>query len=104
MNTKEVSFQEEYLYPFNDNIGFVGLVDRMIQDHPLKVVNSARISYKNSKEAFDHKDKNLTKYLWNHEHTSPFRHSYYTFHLKSPLFVFRQWIKYQVGSTWRGYL
>jgi len=31
---------------------------------------------------------------------SPFRHSFYTFHIKAPLFVFRQWWKHQVGATW----
>lgn len=103
MNIEKEDFKERYEYTFSDKIGFVGLIDRMVQEHPLKVVNSARLSYSNNKEEFDHKDQRLTKYLWDHEHTSPFRHSYYTFHCKSPLFVFRQWIKYQVGCTWRGY-
>jgi thymidylate synthase (FAD) len=91
------------LYPLGDNIGLVSLVDTMKEDIPLKVINSARISYNKRKNTFKDSDQSLTKYLWNHEHTSPFRHSYYTFHCKCPLFVFRQWIKYQVGSTWRGY-
>src|SRR5205085_6493936 len=30
-------------------------------------------------------------------------HSFYTFHWKAPLFVFRQAFKYQVGSGWREY-
>jgi len=34
---------------------------------------------------------------------SPFRHAFFTFHIKAPLFVFRQMWKYQVGSTWREY-
>lgn len=34
---------------------------------------------------------------------SPYRHSFFTFHIKAPLFVFRQWVKYQVGSGWRKY-
>jgi len=83
--------------------GFVSLVDKMGQDVALKVVNSARISYNKKKDQYDEKDKKLTNFLLNNEHTSPFRHSYYTFHVKAPLFVFRQWMKYQVGSTWRTY-
>ena len=83
--------------------GFVQLVDSMNQDVALKVVNSARVSYGNIKTSFDKSDQKLTKFLWDHEHTSPFRHSYYTFAIKAPLFVFRQWTKYQVGSTWRSY-
>jgi thymidylate synthase (FAD) len=83
-----------------DDIGFIELVDKMTNDTALKVVNAARISHGKSKEEFDEKDQKLVKYLWQHEHTSPFRHTYYTFHIKAPLFVFNQWKKYQIGSTW----
>lgn len=86
-----------------DNIGFVALVDRMEQDPALKVVNSARISYDKQKEGFDERDRKLCGFLWEHGHTSPYRHSFYTFHWKAPLFVFRQAFKYQVGSGWRVY-
>ncbi len=86
-----------------DGIGFVALVDRMQQDPALKVVNSARISYDKQKEGFEEKDSRLCSFLWEHGHTSPFRHSFYTFHWKAPLFVFRQAFKYQVGSGWRTY-
>jgi thymidylate synthase (FAD) len=87
----------------DDGLGFVALVDRMQQDPALKVVNSARISYDRQKAAFDDKDRALCGFLWQHGHTSPYRHSYYTFHWKAPLFVFRQAFKYQVGSGWREY-
>lgn len=86
-----------------DGIGFVALVDRMQQDPAMKVVNSARISYDKQKEGFDEKDSRLCSFLWEHGHTSPYRHSFFTFHWKAPLFVFRQAFKYQVGSGWRIY-
>ncbi len=86
-----------------DGVGFVALVDSMREDHALKVVNAARISYEKRKEEFDDKDRKLCGFLWKHGHTSPYRHSFYTFHWKAPLFVFRQAFKYQVGSTWRTY-
>ncbi len=86
-----------------DGIGFVACVDRMQVDHALKVVNSARISYEKQRSAFDERDRKLCGFLWEHGHTSPYRHSYYTFHWKAPLFVFRQAFKYQVGSGWREY-
>ena len=82
------------IYVLEDDIGFVSLVDQMQNNHALKVVNAARISYNNKKDQFDDRDKKLSKYLWEHEHTSPFRHSFYTFHCKMPLFVARQWNKY----------
>ena len=87
----------------DDDVGFVALVDRMQQDSALKVVNSARISYDKQKAGFDEKDKKLCSFLWRNGHTSPYRHSFYTFHWKAPLFVFRQAFKYQVGSGWREY-
>lgn len=86
-----------------DGIGFVALVDRMERDPALKVVNSARISYDKQKDGFDEKDQKLCSFLWEHGHTSPYRHSFFTFHWKAPLFVFRQAFKYQVGSGWRSY-
>jgi len=86
-----------------DDIGFVALVDRMREDPALKVVNSARISYSRQKEGFDKGDGKLARFLWEHGHTSPYRHTFFTFHWKAPLFVFRQAVKYQVGSTWRKY-
>ena len=87
----------------DDECGFVALVDRMREDPALKVVNSARISYGKQKDEFTEQDKKLAGFLWQHGHTSPYRHSFYTFHWKAPLFVFRQAFKYQVGSTWRTY-
>lgn len=81
----------------------VELVDVMSEDIALKVVNSARISFGKSSDEFSEKDQKLAKFLWNHEHTSPFRHSFYTFAVTCPLFVFRQWVKYQVGSGWRSF-
>lgn len=86
-----------------DNIGFVKLVDKTKEDFALKIVNTARISYGNTKQEFDDKDKKLVSYLWEHKHTSPFRHSFYTFHIKATMSVFRQWLKHQVGTTWRTY-
>lgn len=86
-----------------DGISIVSLKDRMMVDAPLKTVNSARISYNKQKTEFDEKDSKLTSFLWNNEHSSPFRHSYFTFHIKAPLFLFNQLKKYQVGSGFRSY-
>ena len=94
---------EKIKYPLGDSIGMVSLVDKMQQDTALKVINSAKVSYASKADVFDPKDKKLISYLWENQHTSPFRHTYYTFHLKCPLFVFRQWTKYQVASNWRKY-
>lgn len=47
-----------------DGIGFVALVDRMQQDHALKVVNAARISYAKQNAQLSPKDKQLARFLW----------------------------------------
>lgn len=103
INQKGLRFLvEDRLYCLQDDIGFVEKVYGS-PSSPLSVVNAARCSYGDSSDKFTKKDEKLTKYLWAHGHTSPFRHTYYTFRIKVPLFVMRQWTKYQVASTWREY-
>lgn len=80
--------------------GFVELIDGMVTDPNLKVVNSARVSFHKESNEFEEKDKKFTRFLYDHGHFSTFRHSYFSFRIKAPLFVFRQWWKYQVGSNW----
>ena len=62
-------------------------------------MNAARVSY-NTEKVADEKDQKLAKFLWNHNHSSPFRHAFYTFKIKAPLCVMRQWWKHQVGAPW----
>jgi len=76
--------------------GFVQLIDHMGSD--LSVVNAARVSFGKRKETFEEGDEKLVRYLAKHEHTSPFRHTAITFHVKAPIFVFRQWMKHRIGS------
>jgi thymidylate synthase (FAD) len=76
--------------------GFVQLIDHMGSD--LSIVNAARVSFGKRKEAFEEGDAKLVSYLAAHEHTSPFRHTALTFHVKAPIFVFRQWMKHRIGS------
>jgi len=103
MAVTKVSMPKDAVPTLDDGIGFVALVDRMQQDTALKVVNAARISYEKQKSGYDANDAKLAGFLWANGHTSPYRHSFYTFHWKAPLFVFRQAFKYQVGSGWRTY-
>jgi thymidylate synthase (FAD) len=76
--------------------GFVRLIDHMGSD--LSVVNAARVSFGKRKEAYDEADGKLIEYLAGHDHTSPFRHTALTFHVKAPIFVFRQWMKHRIAS------
>lgn len=76
--------------------GFVELIDHMGSD--LSVVNGARISMGKRKEVFDEKDAGLINYLAAHDHTSPFRIPHVVLHIKAPIFVMRQWMRYKIGS------
>ena len=76
--------------------GFVRLIDHMGSD--LSVVNAARVSFGKTKETFEDADAKLVDYLAAHEHTSPFRHTALTLHVKAPIFVFRQWMKHRIAS------
>ena len=78
--------------------GFVEIVDVMGSD--LSVVNSARVSFGKKTEELRPRDEKLINYLWEHNHSSPFRHATIQFHIKAPIFVLRQWMKHQVGCAW----
>ena len=74
--------------------GFVRLVDYLGGDD--RIVQSARVSYgKGTKTVRE--DKGLIDYLLRHEHTSPFEQVNFTFHLKMPIFVARQWVRHRTA-------
>lgn len=64
------------------------------------IVNVARVSY--GKEVINYtpeQNAKLIKYLWNHGHTSPFRHPHLQFRVKCAVFVERQLFKHAVGVS-----
>ena len=76
----------------------------VLNSRSLSVVNAARVSYNNEKAVPDERDKKLVNFLWENGHTSPFRHAFYTFKIKAPMFVLRQWWKHQSGCRWSGFV
>jgi len=78
--------------------GFVMLEASM--GSAVSIVNAARVSMGKKVEQITEPDRRLLRYLWEHEHTSPFRHVQLQFHIKAPVFVLRQWMKHQVGCAW----
>ena len=78
--------------------GFVRLIDHMGSD--LSVVRAARVSYDAAWRAGeDHgSDDRLIKYLWRNHHTTPFEAVSFTFEIKAPIFVFRQWHRHRTWS------
>jgi thymidylate synthase (FAD) len=76
--------------------GFVELIDFMGGD--LRVVNSAKVSFKKWTSQMSDSEAKLINYLMKHRHGSPFEHSYFTFYVKAPLFVVREWQRHRIGS------
>jgi len=78
--------------------GYVRLVDWMGQD--LSVVRAARVSYAAEWRSGEDtgKDARLVKYMYEGKHTSPFEHVVFTFEVKEPIFVFRQWHRHRTWS------
>lgn len=72
----------------------------------LTTVNAARVSFDKESDwepiddttyynRLQEKDRKLTHYLADHEHTSPFNHSFLTVRVKAPIFVARQLVKHK---------
>lgn len=78
--------------------GFVRLVDSMGGD--LSVVRAARVSYDAAWRAGENQgsDARLINYLWKNHHTTPFEAVTFTFEIKAPIFVFRQWHRHRTWS------
>lgn len=78
--------------------GFVRLVDSMGSD--LSIVRNARVSYDADWRAGEDKgsDTRLINYLYNNGHNTPFEAVTFTFDVKAPIFVFRQWHRHRTQS------
>ena len=78
--------------------GHVRLVESMGSD--LSIVRNARVSYDADWRAGDDdgKDAKLLHYLLKNKHTSPFESCVFTFDVKAPIFVFRQWHRHRTWS------
>src|SRR3954449_6447820 len=76
--------------------GFVRLDDAMATD--LSVVNAARVSFARRKETMDESDEGLIRFLMRDRHGTPFEHNAFRFHVRTPIFVAREWFRHRVGS------
>jgi thymidylate synthase (FAD) len=73
--------------------GYVRLIDSMGSD--LSISRAARVSYDAPGRPEDEK---LINYLWEHGHTTPFEAVTFTFEIKAPIFVLRQWHRHRTQS------
>lgn len=78
--------------------GFVRLVETKGSD--LSIVQAARVSYNADWRAGEdeNSDTKLIRYLLKNQHTSPFEHVVFTFEVKAPIFIFRQWHRHRTWS------
>lgn len=74
--------------------GLVNLVDWMGDD--LSVVRAARVIA--DAEWRDAGDPKLLRYMLRNHHSTPFEHVTFTFYVKAPIFVFRQWHRHRTWS------
>ena len=76
--------------------GFVRVVDFMGSDS--SVVQAARVSYgAGTKTQSD--DQKLIRYMIRHKHTSPFEMCELKLHIKTPIFVARQWLRHRTANV-----
>jgi len=76
--------------------GFVRLDDAMADD--LSVVNGARVSFAKHKGEMDDSDAGLIRFLMRERHGTPFEHNSFRFHIRTPIFVAREWFRHRIGS------
>lgn len=78
--------------------GFVRLVRPSGSD--LDVVRAARVSFDADWRAGEDEgsDERLIRYLMKNHHTSPFEHVVFTFEVKAPIFIVRQWHRHRTWS------
>lgn len=75
--------------------GFVYLVDYMGNDQSIE--QAARVSYGLGTRKIS-ETRDLIRYLYRHEHTTPFEMVEFKFHAKMPIFVARQWVRHRTAS------
>ena len=75
--------------------GFIELVDVMGSD--LRAVEAARVSFQKGLTN-EERDRKLIDYLMENGHESPFEHIVFTFRIKAPMFVARQWFRHRISS------
>ncbi|KKM09983.1 hypothetical protein SY88_15095 [Clostridiales bacterium PH28_bin88] len=77
------------------NSGFVKLVEYMGGDEA--VIRNARRCWRSMAKG-ENADTKLIRHLMNAGHKSPFEAMVFTFDVKCPIFVARQWFRHRIGS------
>ncbi len=104
-------------FPLSDQNAFICLADKMGDD--ATIVERARTSYgkdvqdpykypvqgqflspedENHNRELDKRDRQLIRYLMNHQHTSPFEMVEFVFLVQVPMDCWRQWVRHRTAS------
>ncbi len=76
--------------------GYVELYDWMGDD--LRIVNMARQSFGQESTEMGESEKGLINFLARERHGTPFEGVVFTFNVKCPIFVAREWMRHRIGS------
>lgn len=77
------------------NNGYVELLESM--GHDQAVIRNARRCWRSESKG-ENSDRNLVRHLIKAGHKSPFEAMVFTFDVKTPLFVARQWFRHRIAS------
>jgi thymidylate synthase (FAD) len=91
-----MSEYKKSIHLYDDAIGRVDYVSHMGSD--LTVVNSARVSFGNQRDALDKRDRKLIRYLIAHKHTSTLEHCVVTYKFTVPLYIRSQHHRHRTWS------
>ena len=78
------------------NAGYVRLVEYMGGDE--SVIRNARRCWRSEDKSSEESDRNLIRHLLREGHMTPFETIMFTFDVKCPIFVARQWMRHRIGS------
>jgi thymidylate synthase (FAD) len=76
--------------------GSVALYDWMGDD--LRIVNMARQSFGQESRSMGEAERGLINFLMENRHGTPFEGVVFTFNVKCPIFVAREWFRHRIGS------
>lgn len=86
----------QILDPLGDGISSIEAI--RISGSDLDIANAARVSYGKVSHEISDRDAKLINFLMEHEHTSPFEHNQFSFRVKAPIYVARQWMRHRMNS------
>lgn len=82
--------------PLNDEKSSLSLVQVCASD--LMVVNAAKVSFGSRADSMGETEVGILNFLMRNRHGSPFEHNMFTFHVRCPIFVAREWFRHRIGS------